>query len=78
MKKFLILLVILTVPATRLLAQIHLEKRWESDTTLKTPESVLFDPANKILYVSNINGDPWAKDGNGSIGKVDSMVKSSL
>ena len=70
MKKSLLLLAILTLPASRLLAQIHLEKKWETDTTLKTPESVLYDASNKVLYVSNINGDPWAKDGNGSIGKV--------
>ena len=70
MKKTLLLLAILALPASRLLAQIHLEKRWETDTLLKTPESVLFDPVNKVLYVSNINGDPSAKDGNGSIGKV--------
>jgi hypothetical protein len=70
MKKSLLLLAILILPASRLLAQIHLEKKWETDTTLKTPESVLYDASNKVLYVSNINGDPWAKDGNGSIGKV--------
>ena len=43
---------------------------WESPATLKTPESVRFDPARKVLYVSNIDGEPWAKDGKGSIGKV--------
>jgi hypothetical protein len=48
-----------------------LTKLWETDTLLKTPESVYFDGNNQVLYVSNINGtDPWAMDGNGSIGKV--------
>ncbi len=44
---------------------------WESDSTLKVPESVLFDKANQVLYVSNIDGqNPWEADGKGSIGKV--------
>jgi len=53
-------------------AQEHqLVKKWESDSTLKVPESVLFDGNNKVLYVSNIDGkQPWDKDGAGSIGKV--------
>ena len=45
--------------------------KWETDSLLKVPESVLFDKDNKILYVSNIDGaDPWGADGKGSIGKV--------
>ncbi len=45
--------------------------KWETDSTLKVPESVLFDKDNQVLYVSNIDGsDPWAADGKGSIGKV--------
>ena len=47
-----------------------LSKVWESDATLKTPESVYFDAARKVLYVSNIDGEPWTADGKGSIGKV--------
>ena len=47
-----------------------LNKTWESDATLKTPESVYFDARRKVLYVSNIDGEPWAADGKGSIGKV--------
>jgi sugar lactone lactonase YvrE len=49
----------------------QLVKLWETDSTLKVPESVLFDAANKVLYVSNIDGkQPWEKDGQGSVGKV--------
>ncbi len=45
--------------------------KWESDSSLKVPESVLFDKANQVLYVSNIDGtNPWEADGKGSIGKV--------
>jgi sugar lactone lactonase YvrE len=52
-------------------AQHQLVKLWESDTTLKVPESVLFDGKNNVLYVTNIDGkEPWGKDGKGSIGKV--------
>ena len=38
--------------------------------SFKVPESVYFDKAGKVLYVSNIDGEPWAKDGAGSIGKL--------
>lgn len=31
---------------------------WETDTTIRTPESVLFDPSQNILYVACINGGP--------------------
>ncbi|MES2003509.1 MAG: ATP/GTP-binding protein [Bacteroidota bacterium] len=52
-------------------AQNHtLVKKWETDALLKTPESVLYDAKEKILYVSNIDGAPAEKDGKGSIGKV--------
>lgn len=47
-----------------------LTKKWETDTLLTTCESVIYDAANNILYVSNINGDPVGKDGNGFISKV--------
>ncbi len=47
-----------------------LTKLWESEATLKVPESVRYDAKRKVLYVSNIDGEPWAVDGKGSIGKV--------
>jgi len=48
-----------------------LTKLWQTDTVMKTPESVLFDAKQQVLYVANIDGkEPWAKDGKGSIGKV--------
>jgi sugar lactone lactonase YvrE len=37
---------------------------------LEAPESAYFDEARNILYVSNINGEPLAKDGNGYISRV--------
>ncbi len=51
-------------------AQPKLVKKWESDASFKVPESVYFDKAGKVLYVSNIEGEPWGKDGAGSIGKL--------
>ena len=52
-------------------AQHQLVKLWETDTTLKVPESVYFDGKNKVLYITNIDGkEPWGKDGKGSVGKV--------
>ncbi len=52
-------------------AQHQLVKLWETDSTLKVPESVLYDGKNKVLYVTNIDGtQPWGKDGKGSVGKV--------
>ena len=43
---------------------------WETSQELKVPESVLYDEAGSTLYISNINGKPTAKDGNGFISKV--------
>jgi outer membrane protein assembly factor BamB len=48
-----------------------IELVWESDTLLRTPESVLIDRELNILYVSNVNLNPWEKDGNGFISKMD-------
>lgn len=44
---------------------------WETPETLITNESVLFDAATGIIYVSNIEGDPVGKDGKGSISIID-------
>jgi hypothetical protein len=49
-------------------AQHSLKKIWETDTVLAVPESVLH--TKTVLYTSLINGEPWVKDGKGSIGKV--------
>jgi sugar lactone lactonase YvrE len=55
-------------------AQAHehkLTQLWESEATLKVPESVRLDASRKVLYVANIDGQPWEADGKGSIGKLD-------
>ncbi|MFW5657581.1 MAG: gluconolaconase [Bacteroidota bacterium] len=50
---------------------VSLTEVWATDTTLRTPESVLFDPDRDVLYVSNVNMNPWEKDGNGFLSKLD-------
>ncbi len=63
---------------TDTLAVETLTNLWATDTTLLTPESVLFDKGGNILYVSCIAGvPPSAKDGDGSIAKV-SPVDGSI
>ena len=70
MIKLLIILLALVFASAANAADHKLTQLWESAATLKTPEGVRFDAARKVLYVSNIDGEPWAKDGKGSIGKV--------
>ena len=48
---------------------MKLVKAWETDTTLRVPESVLFD-GKSTLYVANIDGEADALDGAGFISKV--------
>lgn len=45
-------------------------KIWQTEPVLKTPESVLYYPEGKFLFVSNIDGKSDEKDGKGSIGKI--------
>ncbi|MES2332877.1 MAG: ATP/GTP-binding protein [Bacteroidota bacterium] len=70
MKKIILILTAAVFTGT-IQAQTHsLVKKWQTDTLLKTPESVLYDAKGKLLYVSNIDGTPDGKDGKGSIGKI--------
>ncbi len=46
-----------------------LELLWEAQG-FNNPESVIYDPSSDILFVSNVNGSPVEKDGNGYISKV--------
>ena len=49
-----------------------LVKKWETDTVLTTSESLVFDPAMGVYYVSCIGGvPPGEKDGDGFIAKID-------
>jgi hypothetical protein len=52
-------------------AQKHsLVKLWSTDSVVATPESVLPDTKNNLLYVSLIDGGPWDADGKGGIGHM--------
>jgi len=46
-----------------------LVKRWSAGG-LEVPESVLYDPAEKVLYVSCIHGKPTEKNGQGYLAKL--------
>ena len=70
MKKTLLILGALALAAAAQADTHKLTKVWESEAALKTPESVRFDAKRKVLYVSNIDGEPWAADGKGSIAKL--------
>ena len=52
-----------------------LTKIWSTTEGLKTPESVLFDAQSNLIYVTNIDGDASAKDGNGFISILDADGK---
>ena len=47
-----------------------LEQLWSTDSIIRTPESVLLDKANDILYVAQIDGEGGEKDGKGGVGKL--------
>lgn len=44
---------------------------WTTTAGVQTPESVYFDPVSGYIFSSQINGAPDARDGNGSILKLD-------
>ena len=75
MKKFTVSKIIISVLiftlSTLSNAAPELSKLWESKADFKLPESVVYDKENDILYVSNMQGDPFTKDKNGFISKVD-------
>lgn len=68
MKKLIVILLVLGQPL--LMSAQSLTLLWKTDSLLRTPESVLFDTKNNVLYVSCIDGKPGEKDGNGYIAKV--------
>ena len=55
---------------TAQISSYRLEQVWATDTLLLTPESVIYDKAREVIYVSNVNQNPWEKDDNGFISKV--------
>lgn len=72
MVKFVITVLLLSCCCLTNYAQPVLKKKWQTDTILSVPESILLDQQHKQLYVSLIGtGNPSAVDGNGSIGILD-------
>lgn len=51
-------------------AKPELVSKWSTDSVMKTPESVCYDPGNEVLYVANIQGESNEKDGEGFISRV--------
>ncbi|GAB4031691.1 SMP-30/gluconolactonase/LRE family protein [Spirosoma gilvum] len=49
---------------------VNLKPVWETDTTLRTPECVLVDPAKNVLYVACINGNPTLENKGSYLAKV--------
>ncbi len=49
---------LLRIAASAQAQTVALKPAWETDTTLRTPECVLFDPGQNVLYVACINGNP--------------------
>lgn len=71
MIKFLICLLFLIPAFLVSRAQKHsLTQLWSTDQVVNTPESVLPDLKNNLLYVSLIEGGPWDVDGKGGIGHM--------
>ena len=71
MKYAILSLFLAGAPGMAALAQkATLTKLWSTDTTLKVPESVYFDGKRNVLYVTNIDGEPWGADGQGFVSKV--------
>jgi sugar lactone lactonase YvrE len=48
----------------------QVQKLWETPAQLKTPESVLYELIENVLFVSSIVGKPDEKDGQGFVSKV--------
>jgi len=49
---------------------LNLIKQWQTESYLMQPESVVYDIMRRSIYVSNINGEPSAADGNGFISLI--------
>ena len=67
MKRFALLVGLLSCVCTLQAQHKSMEKLWEAKEKLPTPESVLFDPSSSLLYVSLIDGGGSDVDGKGGI-----------
>jgi DNA-binding beta-propeller fold protein YncE len=64
-----VLLIIFVLISTICFCQ-SLSRVWITDSVFLKPESALFDSSKQAVYISNINGEYLAKDGNGFISKI--------
>lgn len=68
---FLLLISLLLGKMSFVLAQTSgLKPVWETDTTLRTPECVLFEPGQNVLYVACINGNPTPENKSSYLAKL--------
>jgi len=68
--RFFVVFILLLACSQKKIPSGQLSLVWESGNGFKTPESVLWYPGEKVLFVSNINSQPAEKDGNGFISKL--------
>lgn len=75
LKKLLFASILLCLATTVSADAEQLKKVWEM-AGLKNPESVVYDPETKLLYISNVNGAADEKDGNGfiSVASLDGVL----
>ncbi|MAY42886.1 MULTISPECIES: hypothetical protein [unclassified Neptuniibacter] len=66
----LVLASVLPISSVASAETLNIKKQWESKAELKEPESVVYDIMRRSIYVSNINGEPDAADGNGFISLI--------
>jgi len=64
------LLFSLQLLAQQAIVSPKLQKVWETPEGLNVPESSCYNPADNIIYVSNVVGNPDLKDGIGYISKI--------
>ncbi len=53
----------------------RLDLVWETDTLLTTCEAVLYHKALDVIFVANVNNNPWKQDNNGFISTIDTKGK---
>ena len=47
-----------------------LELVWQTDSVFRTPEAALYDRERDVVYIANVDLNPWEKDGAGFISKM--------
>jgi sugar lactone lactonase YvrE len=70
--------VTVTIAQQQQVTTSKIEKVWETSAQFKTPESVIYEPNDNVLLVSNINGQPDGKDNQGFISEVSPLNGSII